>query len=348
MSDKALMQVISTHEYDSEPGTVSMAIGGMNVVSYYSGALKPYYILLLLLSEENPDIYEDGLADVSREIILKNDEITFKTLIPSIFQRISNYPSHKPEQKLALIFADKIKRNILLRLEEEGVINKSELQVWLKDVEKTTFLDVDSLVSSLVKDGIVKEVSIKAAPSELIFLIRDIFVTRKPVTALIIEAPEGHGFPPDFKNQYLQDVQTFFKGYKPTLEDNIKLGELLIDQAFYEGLELMRKFVVSREDLEKLKKKGVDDVDTLLKKFWDNKLITVIREKEGRELFALVADISIERSFPTYLLNVIRKNYAEKSKSDPVLLEHLNILKDIYWEDNSKKSKRAIELANSP
>jgi len=40
VSEKTLMQIVSTHEYDCEPGTVSVAIGGMNVVSYYSGAEK--------------------------------------------------------------------------------------------------------------------------------------------------------------------------------------------------------------------------------------------------------------------------------------------------------------------
>ncbi len=336
LSEKALMQIYSAHEYDSEPGTVSLAIGGMNALSYFSGAEKAYYIILLLMAEEEPDLYEDGLVDASRELILRNEEITFKTLVPMLFQRISTYPSYKPEQKLASIFADKLKRTILLRLEEEGVIFKSEMHVWLKDIERAVSLDTETLVSSLIKDGLAKEVSIKAAPSALIFLIRDIFVARRPPTVLIREEAEDHGMPPSFKDQYLQEVQTFFKGYKPTLEDNIKLAELLIDQQFYVGLELLRNYVVSREDLEKLKKKGLDDVDALLKKFWDNKLITVLRDKAGKELYALIADITFERSFPLYLLNIIRKNYAEKSKSNPVLLEHLNILKDVFLEERAQ------------
>ncbi len=348
VSEKSLMQIVSTHEYDSEPGTLSMALGAMNAVSYYAGSERGTYVVLFLAAGEDPDAYEDGVLSMARDLLSNTDEPIIKALVPSLFQRLSNYPSLKLEQKLATYFTDKTKCNILSRLEDEGVLSKSELAIWLKDVEHTRFIDINALVSSFVKDGLAKEVSIKDAPSELIFLIRDIFITRIPPSALIRGETGAHGMPASFKEKYLQEVQTFFKGYKPTLEDNIKLADVILDQQSYEGLELMRHYVVSREDLEKLKKKGVEDVDALLKKFWDNKLITVLHEKEGRELFALIADISIERHFPTYLLNIIRKNYVEKSKSNPVLLEHLNILKEIFWEDNTKKSKRTIALENIP
>jgi len=240
------------------------------------------------------------------------------------------------EQKLALIFADKTKRTVLERLQEEGVIRKSELNVWLKDIGHANFIDINSLVSSLIKEGLAREVSIKAAPSAMVFLIRDIIITRTPPSILIKEG-EAHGLPAAFENQYLAEIKTFFKGYKPTLEDNIKLAELLIDPQFFEGLELLRTAIVSRDDLEKLKKKGVDDVDALLKKFWDNKLlITLLRDESKKVLFALIADITLERCFPTYLFNLVRKHYAEKSKSNPVLLEHLTILKDVFWETQAQ------------
>ena len=66
-------------------------------MSYYTGPETAIYVILLLTLDEEADIFEDGLADISRQVISNLENPQFKTLIPSYFQRLSVYPSLTPE-----------------------------------------------------------------------------------------------------------------------------------------------------------------------------------------------------------------------------------------------------------
>ena len=144
ITDKTLMQIYSTHEYSGESGLVSLMIGSLNIASYYTGPENEYYIILLLNVDEDPDSYEEGLVDVSR-VILQNltDDAYFK-MIPSLFQRLSVYPTLNTEQKLAFTYYDEVKRMIINRLREDGAVSKSELIIWLKDQYRQGFLNIDA------------------------------------------------------------------------------------------------------------------------------------------------------------------------------------------------------------
>ena len=69
ITDKTLMQVYSTHEYSGESGMISLMVGSLNIASYYTGPDKGYYILLLLNLDDDPDTYEGGLINASRNIL---------------------------------------------------------------------------------------------------------------------------------------------------------------------------------------------------------------------------------------------------------------------------------------
>ncbi len=338
IGDKTLMQVYSTHEYTGEPGMVSLMVGSLNVASYYTGVDTGYYIILLLSLEDDPDLYEGGLADVSRQVLANIEDVSFINLIPSIFQRLSVYPKLNDEQRLAIVYQDEIKRIIINRLREEGVISKSELMVWLKDRYKEGFVDIDAIVMSLIKNDLIKEASVKGMPSELIFLIHDLLITRIPPIKLLA-SPADKGLPSNLAADYRVESKKFFQEYRPDEDDNLALIELLIDPQVYETLKLLRQAIVTRNDLEKLKKKGVDDVDYVLKKLWQGRMIQVFQDERGNEYYALLSDFYIEKFFPKYLLNVIRSEYAKKSKSNQVLIEYLNVLHDAFQAKPKKKSK---------
>ncbi len=338
IGDKTLMQVYSTHEYTGEPGMVSLMVGSLNVASYYTGVDTGYYIILLLSLEDDPDLYEGGLADISRQVLASIEDESFINLIPSIFQRLSVYPKLNDEQRVAIIYQDEIKRLIINRLREEGVISKSELMVWLKDRYKQGFVDIDAIIMSLIKSDLIKETSVKGMPSELIFLIHDLLITRIPPIQLLAN-PADKGLPSNLANDYTVESRKFFQEYRPDEEDNLALIELLIDPQVYETLKLLRQAIVTRNDLEKLKKKGVDDVDYVLKKLWQGRMIQVFQDERGNEYYALLSDFFIEKFFPKYLLNVIRSEYAKKSKSNQVLIEYLNVIHDAFQAKPKKKSK---------
>jgi hypothetical protein len=336
ITDKTLMQVYSTHEYSGESGMVSLMVGSLNIASYYTGPEKGYYILLLLNLDDDPDAYEGGLIDTSRIVLLNLEDEAYKPLIPSLFQRLSVYPTLNDEQRLALTYQDDLKRMIINRLRDEGVVSKSELMIWLKDQYKQGVIDLEGVLVELIKRELIKEASVKGMPSELIFLTRDILMLRVP-PAQLLKDPKDKGLPSNLSGDYISEAKNFFQNYRLSEEDNLKVINVLINPQAYEVLRLLRTAIVTRNDLEKLKKKGVDEIDEVLKLLWENNMIKVFQDDRGTEYYALISDFYLTSIFPKYLINVIKAEYDKKSKADQVLVEYLSVLENSYIELKSSK-----------
>lgn len=330
IGEETLMQIYAAHEYTGEPGMISLLVGPLNIASYYTGRDKPLYIILLLNLDEDADAYEGGLADISRVIFQNYEDNAYLEMIPFLFQRLSTYPHLNEEQSLAITYLDGVNRLIINRLRDEGVISKSELKIWLKDKYREGFFDVDAILMELIKKEIIKEASVKGMPSELIFLINDLFMIRRPPIKLL-KNPAERGLPEKFVDEYHVAVESFFQKYRPSDKDNLKiLDEIVADPQVYEILKLLRISIVTKNVLEKLRKKGVDDIDGGLKKLWDNQMIHVFQDAKGNEYYALLTDFNNSLIYPKYIVNTIVYQYGVKSKSDGVLIEYLNVLDDTY------------------
>ena len=330
ISEETLMQLYAAHEYTGEPGMISLLVGPLNIASYYTGREKPLYIILLLNLDEDADTYEGGLSDISRVIFQNYEDKAYLEMIPFLFQRLSTYPHLNEEQSLAITYLDGVNRLIISRLREEGVISKSELKIWLKDQYREGFFDVDAILMELIKKEIVKEASVKGMPSELIFLINDLFMIRRPPIDLL-KNPSERGLPEKFAEEYNVTVRKFFQKYRPSDDDNLKiLDEVVADPQVYEILKLLRISIVTKNVLEKLRKKGVDDIDSGLQKLWDNQMIHVFQDAKGNEYYALLTDFHNSLIYPKYMLKLIIYQYGVKSKSNGVLIEYLNVLDDAY------------------
>jgi len=339
ITDKTLMQVYSTHEYSGESGMISLMVGSLNIASYYTGPEKGYYILLLLNLDDDPDAYEGGLIDTSKIILQNLEDGAFIQLVPSLFRRVSIYPTLNEEQRLAITYQDDIKRMIINRLREEGVVSKSELMIWLKDRYRQGFVDLEVVVMELIKRNIIKETSVKGMPSELIFLTNDLIMMRVPAIQLFKD-PSDRGLPSQLSVDYTTESKKFFQNYCPSEQDNLKVIEILMNPQVYEVLRLLRTAIVTKNDLEKLKKRGVEDIDDVLKSLWENQMIQVFRDDRNNEYYALISDFHIALIFPKYLLNVIKAEYDKKSKADQVLIEYLNVLENTYLNlKSAAKSK---------
>jgi len=232
ITDKTLMQVYSTHEYSGEAGMISLMVGSLNIASYYTGPEKGYYILLLLNIDDDPDAYEGGLADVSRIILQNLEDDSYLQMIPSLFQRLAVYPTLNDEQRLAITYQDEIKRMIINRLREEGVVSKSELMVWLKDRYRQGFVDLESVLIELIKREIIKEASVKGMPSELIFLTHDIITLRIP-PVILLKDPKDRGLPAQLSEDYRAEARKFFQTYRPSETDNLNIIEAMIKPQVY-------------------------------------------------------------------------------------------------------------------
>ncbi|MFX1379877.1 MAG: DUF2341 domain-containing protein [Promethearchaeota archaeon] len=330
ISEKTCMQIYSTHEYSGEKGTITLSVGPLNIISYYTGPEQGYYLLLILDLEDDPDLYEGGMADVLRGLIENVEDDSFKMLMPSYFQRLSLYPSFSDEEILALTYQDEAKRMIIDNLREAGVISKAELVIWFKDKYIEKFIDLEATISDLLKKGIIKQVSVKGLLSELIVLINDVYMLRVPPIE-IIEDPINRGLPTQFKKEYIDIVKKFFQSYIPSNEDNLKIVTLLSNPQVHLTLRLLRSAIVSRQELEKLKVKGVADPYGVIKALWENKLIAVFQDEMNNEYYALLSDFYIDLIFPKYLLQVIKTSYEQKSLTNKVLMEYLEILEDVYY-----------------
>jgi hypothetical protein len=180
--------------------------------------------------------------------------------------------------------------------------------------------------------------SIKGMSSELVFFTNDVFMLRVPPVKLL-EDPINRGLPTQFVKEYPKVVKDFFKDYRPTEEDNIGMIEALIDPQVYEVVRLLRTMIATNEDLEKLSKKGVDDISSVLKILWDCKMIKVFHDEQGKEYYALLTDFYVDLIFPKYLLKNVRSTYDQKSKVNKVLIEYLNILEESYLKLKAKDKK---------
>ena len=337
-----LMRIYSTHSFEESGGFLSMIIGSLNVASYFTGPETNYYVSLILTMDEDPDSYEDALTDAAREIMANIPNDRYLDLVPSIFSRISLYPTFEEEQKLAVAYSDLTKRIILDRLVEDGSATKTDLLTWLKEKTGMEFLDLDAILNSLVKLGLVKISSVKGLPSESVFLTSDVFITRAPPIAIIKKAQAEEMKNPMAKD-YLASVKSYFKNYAPNPDDEKIISALMADTDTYKILNLLRLSVVNKKGLEKISKQ-VKDMDAALKKIWSAGLIQVLKDKKGEEFYYLKTDIRIEKFYPEYLVNGIRKAYEQKTFANTVLIEHLKHLRDTFidlkgLEKLKKKSK---------
>ena len=242
------------------------------------------------------------------------------------------------EQRLAMIYNSDVKRMILKRLREESAVSKSEIAIWLKDHYKEGFIDIENITTTLVKTGLVKISSVKGVSSDMVFLTQDIMIARTPAPELIKD-PVGRHLPQSLAASYLTEVKNFFLTYKPDEKDNIDvIDKIILDPACYESLKLLREAMVTRNDLEKLRKKGVYDVDLVLNKFWEVKMIAVLQDEKGIEYYCLISDFFVGRYFPQYSLDVIRAQYRTQSQNPNALLKGLDLLKEEYY--HSIKTKK--------
>ena len=340
INDKTLMQIYSTHEYSGEKGVITLTAGLLNILSYYTGPETGYYLVLLLKLEDDPDVYEGGIPDVSRILIENIEDDSYLYMFPSLFQRLSLYPSLSDEEILALNYQDEIKRMIIDNLRDIGVITKSELTIWLRDKYVEGFIDLEATLLELLKKDIIKQVTVKGLESELIVLTNDFFMLKVPPVELLKD-PINRGLPTQFAKEYLAEVKKFFQSYRPTKEDNLNIVNLIINPDVYETLRLLRTAIVTKQDLEKLKIKGVEDVYAALKLLWDNQMIKVFRDEKNNEYYALLFDFYMDLLFPKYLLKVIKSAYEQKSISNKALIESLRVLEETYYDSKSqKKSKK--------
>lgn len=328
VDDKATMQIYTAHAFEGEKGFLTISIADLNIASYFTGMESNYYVGLLLSIEENAEDYEDVLTDSVRTIMSNLEYRRYMTMLPDIYKKIITYPKMTREQHLALTFLDPVKKMILDRLIEDGSATKSELNSWLKEKLAKEELDIDAILHSMIKMGLIVESTLKELPSPLVFLVGDIFATRIPPITIVNGAKAGN-YPGYLSNEYLADVKTYFENYSPTPEDQEIVLKVLTDMDAAQVINKLQDKPLKKEEIDSLKEE-IENIDGILKWLWDEKIINVLRGKTGQEVYFLRTDIAVKIVFPEYLINLILESYNNGTKSNSVLIEHLNVLKETF------------------
>ena len=328
IDDKATMQIYTTHAFEGEKGFLTITIGDLNIASYFTGLETNYYMCLLLSIDEEPEAYEDVLTDSVRTIMNNIEYRRYIEMLPEIFKHIVNYPKMDNDQHLALTYLNPVKKMIVDRLIEDGSATKSEILTWLKDRLARENIDIDGILHSMIKMGLIVESTLKEMPSSIIFLVGDIFVTRVPPLNIVKKAKVNQ-FGGNIDNDFLTDIKGYFEGYSPTPEDQENILKVIIEMDAYKVITQLRDNFMTLDDM-KLMGTETENIDGTLKTLWDNRIINVLRNKKGEELYFLRTDIAIKLVFPEYLINLILESYNDGTKADAILIEHLNILRDTF------------------
>ncbi len=333
LNEMTIMQIYSQHEYNQEAGTISLTVGSVNIISYYSGPKNGYYILILLSMDEDPDDFETILIDIAHNLLQSIRDENYKQLIPILFVKACLYPNLPREQRLIFIYQNEMYNLILNRLREECIAEKAELKAWLNDKYRRSFIDTEAILNELIKQGFIKESSIrgKGLPSLLIYFINDIIMYRIPPQS-IIKDPINAGLPFEFSKIYKKDISEFFNDYSPSEQDNKDLLNIFSIPIAYEILGIIRKEVLTRTEFFNQLEYDREDINQILEILEEKKMIKVLKKDEESEYIVLISDISIEKFFPKYVFNSVLSSYAQKSKPNQVLKQYLKILEEEYLE----------------
>jgi len=181
------------------------------------------------------------------------------------------------------------------------------------------------------------------------FFIRDIMMLRHPPYELVVDPVDRH-LPKSLKKAYIAQVRKFFEEYKVTEEDSLNLiNKVLLEPQVYTTLILLRQAIVTKSELDKLKKKGVDNPDMVLRTLWENKMITVLADKNGTEYYALISDFYLAPFYPSYNIDTIIQRYKTKSTTPKILLAALDIMKEEFYQqvETSKAEKKKAKKAKN-
>ncbi|MHA1404562.1 MAG: hypothetical protein ACTSSI_12430, partial [Candidatus Helarchaeota archaeon] len=197
---------------------------------------------------------------------------------------------------------------------------------WIKDRFAFDYLDIDSIINSMLRTKILREVTLEEMTSSTIFLISDIFACRVPPRRALIKAKGKSVVDASTLSNYLDHVRTFFEKYSPSPEDQDEILGIMTDMNCYSIINQLREgpLVSSSSEYQQLKAE-IENFDDVLKYLFEKQIISVQKSKKNEEVLFLLSDVSVRLVFPEYLIDQIRQNYYDGSKTDSVLLEHLRI-----------------------
>lgn len=248
ISSDEMMRIFTSHAMgEGKPGFLAMKIGTLNIASYYTGlalrGMPQHYIALLLADEEDATVFEGPLTETSTELMQKVGSDNFPTFLEEAYRKLIDYLTLTDEQMTALVMKDR-RRSLLLQKLAGGPMSKVEAKEILEQELQTEIVNIDLLLDPLIKMDLVKKAIVEGIPSEVLFLLEDIFSVRMPPDLTVVRALRSR-IPDNLATKYEQQVAKFFEKYKVLEEEPEAVSNILNKPSSIQdnrGLENLRLY----------------------------------------------------------------------------------------------------------
>jgi len=301
-----------------EAGFISMKIDSLNIASYFAGIEINYYVALLLKPTEDATSYEDALIEVASKIFENLLEKKYIEKLPEFYKFLEKYPVLTRDQKIASILLDPIKSFVFKMLLEHGCVSKDQLQEEItKNLSVKTF-DINAVLASMIKSGLVVSEWVEGVPSEVVFLVRDFEIVRVP--------PSVKKIPANVKNA----VRDFFSKYKKSPRDVAILTRVITDPEIYEIVKTL-KLHGGMSAGEISEKTGIseDKIFNYLGWLRRNNFVVEV-EGKGESKFYLISEPMVVTFYPEYQIKSVIEKYNEGILPAKQAIRYLLFLKESY------------------
>ncbi len=314
-----------------------------NVASFFTGmeSERPLMINLMLELGEDPDMFGeavireinetvlDYLQKMGKDISQTYDVVTdLKDYLKNVLFLLERLKNLTKEQRLAQIYSSEKGRTILEILEDKP-LSRKELQAILEKKLSKLISNIEVALDPFVKTGLIKQDWIEGDSDISLFLLSDFTILRTPVAKLVEDARKKLPTP-ELATIYLEEVNNFFKTYKPSLEDNLKIAKNMINPDKYDFITLFRERAYPLNKIPRGPGESVEQLDKFLKSMESDQVIKLIRDSKGSLWVFLFTDIMTQTFYPEYLIEKIRQDRVDGKLKKELAIKHLELLQEAY------------------
>ena len=314
-----------------------------NVSSFFTGMESevPLMINLMLELGEEPEMFGETVIHDINEVILTYlnrmkagvSEVyevvkELRSYLKSALILLDRLKSLSREQRMAQIYNTE-KGRAILEILQDAPRTRKELIGMLEEKLNKVISNIEITLDPFIKTGVIRQDWVGENTDISLFLLSDFTIFRAPAVK-IIENTKTHLPTPELATKYLKEVKDFFSNYKPTLEDNIKLTQNMLNPDKYDFISLLRERTYPLKKLPKSPGESLDQVSNLLKTMENDQIIKFIKDNKDTIWVFLLSDIVAHTFYPEYLIENIRKYRMEGKISKEIAIKHLELLEAVY------------------
>ena len=88
ISDKTLLHILNLHGFGEKAELTTLTVKKVNIITYYSGKISNFYIILVLNLFEESVNFEQSLKEVALDILANIEDEKYIEMLPALFKKI--------------------------------------------------------------------------------------------------------------------------------------------------------------------------------------------------------------------------------------------------------------------